>query len=62
MLTPEQRAKALKKVWSKTHNDFRGIIDGVKTVMVFRNGSMIVSLDSLTDQEILDRLPKDFVL
>jgi hypothetical protein len=62
MLTQEQRKKALKAIWVKTHKDFKGIIDGVKTIMVFRNGSVLVTLDDLTDAEIMDRLPKGFTL
>lgn len=57
MLTREQK---LKLVWKNTHNDFRGKIDGRKTVLVYRNGTTLVFLDSLTDEEINDRLPREF--
>jgi len=47
------RDEKLKAIWRKTHRDFKGEIDGVKTVMVFRQGgSTLVSLEGLTDAEI----------
>lgn len=57
MLTREQK---LKLVWKNTHNDFRGKIDGRKTVLVYRNGTTLVFLDNLTDEEINDKLPREF--
>lgn len=50
-MTKEQK---LKKIWSKTHKDFRGKIDGVKMIMLFRSGlgTCLVPLEALTDQEI----------
>lgn len=57
MLTREQK---LKLVWKNTHKDYRGKIDGRKTVMVYRNGTTLVFLDDLTDAEINDKLPRDF--
>lgn len=52
------REQKLKAVYRHTHPDFKGEIDGIKTIMVFRNGSCLVALDDLTDKEIADRLPK----
>lgn len=47
------RATRLKYVWSRTHKDYRGTTDGVKSVMILRDGgTRIVALDSLTDDEI----------
>lgn len=57
MLTREQK---LKMVWKNTHSDFRGKIDGRKTVLVYRNGTTLVFLDNLTDEEINDKLPREF--
>lgn len=54
------REQKLKLVWKNTHKDFRGQINGVKNIMVFRNGSCLVNLTDLTDKEINDRLPKEF--
>lgn len=53
------REKFERKVWTHTHRDFRGTMDGVKTILVFRNGTTLVSIDQLTDTEILERLPLD---
>ena len=54
------REQKLKLVWKNTHNDFRGKIDGVKTILVYRNGTTLVALNDLTDKEINDKLPKEF--
>ena len=54
------RAQKLALVWKHTHSDFKGKLDGERTIMVFRNGSCLVALDDLTDAEIEDKLPKEF--
>ena len=46
------RATRLKYVWSRTPKDYRGTTDGVKEVMIYRNGTKIVPLNDLTDDEI----------
>jgi hypothetical protein len=48
----------LKAVWRNTHRDFRGVSNGVKTIMVYRQGTCLVALADLTDEEIQARLPK----
>jgi hypothetical protein len=51
------RKAALAKIWRETHRDFKGKMDGVKTVMVLRGGgSTLVALDDLTDAEISNRV------
>lgn len=57
MLTREQK---LKKVWNNTHKDYRGKIDGRKSILVYRSGTTLVFLDDLTDAEINDKLPREF--
>jgi hypothetical protein len=52
------REQKLKLVWRHTHNDFKGKTDGVKCILVYRQGTVSVPLDDLTDQEIEERLPK----
>ncbi len=52
------RDKKLDLVWKRTHSDFKGTYNGVRTIMVYRNGTTIVPLTELTDKEIADRLPK----
>lgn len=53
------RQQQLDLIYRKTHSDFKGIIDGRKTMLVYRNGTCLVYLDDLTDKEIADRLPKN---
>lgn len=44
-------------VWQHTHRDFRGVTDGVRTVLILRaGGTTLVSLSSLTDDECLAKL------
>lgn len=51
------RDKALKRIWRETHSDYKGTMpDGVKTIMVYRNGTCLVALDDLTDAEITARV------
>jgi hypothetical protein len=52
------REQELKAVWRNTHKDFRGVSNGVKTIMVYRQGTCLVALADLTDEEIKARLPK----
>lgn len=52
------RNQQLNMVYQRTHSDFKGRIDGVRTIMVLRQGgSTLVRLDDLTEAEIDDRLP-----
>jgi hypothetical protein len=55
---PVTREQKLALVWKNTHSDFKGTHEGVKTIMVYRQGTRLVPLDNLTDAEIADRLPK----
>jgi hypothetical protein len=57
------RKQAERKVWTKTHCDFKILIDGVKFIMVWRSGgSTLCPLTGLTDKEISNRLPVEFEL
>ena len=49
----------LKLIWKTTHKDFKGKIGLDKYILVYRNGTCMVKLTDLTDEEINDRLPKD---
>ena len=51
------RDKKLASVWKHKHRDYKGRINGVRYVMVYRNGTMSVPLTDLTDAEIEDSLP-----
>lgn len=55
------RDEKLKKVWSAMPRDYKGTTNGVKTVMVYRNGSTLVPLDALTNAEIARLLPSKFI-
>jgi len=52
------RADALDVIWRHTHKDFRGVIDGAKTIMVNRGGlgTCTVQLDALSYYEVHDKL------
>lgn len=52
------RQQQLDAVYRNTHSDYKGQINGIRTIMVYRNGTKLVALDDLTDKEIADRLPK----
>lgn len=54
------REQKLAFIWRDTHADFKGKReDGTRCIMVLREGgSHSVPLESLTDAEIADRLPK----
>jgi hypothetical protein len=51
------RDRKLMAVWKHKHRDYKGRIDGVRYVLVYRNGTMSVPLTDLTDAEIEDALP-----
>jgi hypothetical protein len=54
--------KTLERLaWKHTHRDFKGKLeDGTKTVLklIPGKGTCLVSLSSLTDEELLEKLPK----
>lgn len=51
------REQKLDLIYKNTHSDFKGIIGGARTMLMFRGGSCIVSLNDLTDEEIARDLP-----
>lgn len=51
------RVEMEAKVWSRTHNDYKGTTDGERSIMLLRNdSSCIVPLSKLTDDELRSRL------
>jgi hypothetical protein len=52
------REQKLEAIWRSTHADFKGRIDGTRTILVYRNGTCLVRLADLTDDEIAVLLPK----
>lgn len=52
------RADALKAVWRRTHRDFKGTVDGKRSIVVFRDGTTIVWLDDLTPAEVARLYPR----
>jgi hypothetical protein len=59
-MEPKTRKKLESLLWKYTHKDFRGSIDGVKNVLVNRGreGTCLVPLSVLTDDELLGKIPK----
>jgi hypothetical protein len=57
---PLTRERKLALIWKHCHRDYKGKIDGVRTIMTYRNGTCLVPLDNLTDAEIEDKLPKQY--
>ena len=55
MMTREQK---LKLVWKHTHRDYKGKLNGERTIMVYRQGTCLVRLADLTDDEIEERIPR----
>lgn len=54
-----ERKKALALIWKYTHLDFKGKLNnGEKAVLILRNGGTVLStLNGLTDAEIAAKLP-----
>lgn len=53
------RDEQLKAIWRTTHRDYRGMLDGQRTILVLRQGGThLVPLTNLTDDEIARKLPK----
>ncbi len=48
--------KDLNLIWKHTHRDYRGVVDGKRFVMKYRNGTTLVPLDALTDAEFAEDL------
>lgn len=47
------RERQLDQIYRKMHADYKGKINGVRTVMVLRaGGSVLIALDDMTDDEI----------
>lgn len=54
-MTKDQK---LKLIYKHNHADFKGILDGEKSLMMWRDsGSCLVPLSQLTDEEIAKELP-----
>lgn len=45
----------LAKIWRNTHRNSKGIIDGVRCILTYREGTCLVPLDALTEGEIADK-------
>lgn len=53
------REKFLRKIYTATHRDYKGMLEGERSILVYRNGTTLVMLKDLTDKEMLDRIPND---
>ena len=52
------RDQKLKLVWRHTHRDYKGKLNGERSIMVYRQGTCLVLLKDLTDEEIESRIPR----
>lgn len=52
------KTQALRRIWNKTHQDFKSVYEGQKTILVCRGATCLVPLDDLTDAEIRSRVPE----
>lgn len=50
-----QRQWKLEAIWKHTHRDYKGESEGVRSILVCRNGTISVPLEGLTDKEIEQR-------
>ncbi len=50
-----QRQWKLEAIWKHTHRDYKGESNGVRSILVCRNGTISVPLEGLTDKEIEQR-------
>lgn len=50
-----QKQWKLEAIWKHTHLDYKGESDGVRSILVCRNGTISVPLEGLTDKEIEQR-------
>lgn len=51
-------AEALRLIYKHTHKDYKGKVDGERTILMLRKGvgTVIVCMSQLTDEEIQDGL------
>lgn len=52
------REQKLKLVWKHTHRDYKGMLEGQRSIMVYRQGTCLVLLKDLTDAEMDERIPR----
>lgn len=56
-LTPKQRKEAERLLWKDTHRDYKGKVDGKKSVLVLDKGRTVSSpIKSLSDEKVLKLL------
>lgn len=57
-ITDANRERLRAEAWRKTCNDYKGHLNGQRSIMILRNGStQIVYLSELTDEEISKFFP-----
>lgn len=67
--TGAERDRALDAIHKAAHPDFAGYaserwgeeLQGQRTILTYRNGTCLVLLSQLTDQEISDKLPRALI-
>jgi len=60
-MADKEKQRKLNAVYRVTSPDYKGRgADGVRRIMVYRQGTCSVPLELLTDEEIASRLPRDY--
>jgi hypothetical protein len=54
------REQKLKLVWRHTHRDYKGKVNGERTILMYceGEGTCLVFLKSLTDEQLDARIPR----
>lgn len=57
ILVQVKRQECLERIWRQTHRDYRSSTNGVRKILVLRQGgTCLVPLECLTDDEIKRKL------
>lgn len=51
------REEKLNLIYRHKPRDYKDRMNGVRTVLIYRHGTKLIDLDSMTDAEIADHLP-----
>lgn len=54
-----ERAEGEKAIWRRTHADFKGTLEGKRSILIYRDGTTIVPLDDLRADEIARLYPRE---
>jgi len=54
-----ERSEGEKAIWRRTHADFKGTLEGKRSILIYRDGTTIVPLDDLRADEIARLYPRE---